>query len=157
MSTSNHHHTYQLYIRLSRTITIPVGALGQCRFPAGDYIYTGSARRNMEARLRRHRGRDKRPHWHIDHLLLHPAASVVEVTRSATPECELNQSVTGEIPAPGFGASDCRNGCGSHLKLLLPRQSKAKPHSGRPKRSGPRRGAQAEVVPQARHPTLGGI
>lgn len=112
--------TYQLHIHLSRSITIPVGALGNCHFPAGKYLYTGSARRNMEARIRRHCSKNKKLRWHIDYLLRHSAASVVSVTRSTTPECKLNQAVAGEIPVPGFGASDCRNGCISHLKLIDP-------------------------------------
>ena len=112
--------TYQLHIRLSSSITIQIGALGSFRFPPGRYLYTGSARRNIEARIRRHCSDRKKLHWHIDYLLHHPAASVVSVTRSRTPECELNQGVTGEVPVPGFGASDCSNGCTSHLKLIDP-------------------------------------
>jgi len=35
---------YELRIRLRRPATITVGALGRVRFPAGWYVYTGSAR-----------------------------------------------------------------------------------------------------------------
>ena len=110
--------TYQLHIRLDRNTTIQVGALGRHRFPAGDYIYTGSARRNIEARVQRHYRDTKKLHWHIDYLLHSPAASIVEVKLSAEPECRLNQSTEGDIPVPGFGASDCHNGCRSHLKRI---------------------------------------
>ena len=41
---------------------------------------------------------------------------VLEVRRSTEPECVLNQRGYGEIVVPGFGASDCRMKCGSHLK-----------------------------------------
>jgi len=110
--------TYQLYIHLCRSVTIRVGALGSHRFPAGDYIYTGSARRNIEARVRRHCSDTKKLRWHIDYLLHTSAASVVGVELSTEPECQLNQSTGGDVLVPGFGASDCRAGCGSHLKYL---------------------------------------
>jgi Uri superfamily endonuclease len=109
--------TYQLIIQLDEAAAITVGRLGSFVFPAGRYVYTGSARRNMEARIRRHLSRDKRLRWHIDYLLAHPHASVVGVIRSDTGECALNQRTAGRVVAPGFGASDCRAGCGSHLKL----------------------------------------
>ncbi len=110
--------TYQLHIQLCHSVTIKVGALGRFRFPAGDYIYTGSAKRNISARVRRHCRDTKKLHWHIDYLLHSPAASVVKVELSTEPECQLNQSTRGDVPAPGFGASDCHSGCGSHLKYV---------------------------------------
>ncbi len=65
--------SYQLVIRIARSKNITVGRLGRLQFPAGDYVNTGSARRNMEARIRRHLSRTKRLCWHIDHLLADPA------------------------------------------------------------------------------------
>lgn len=109
--------TYQLVIEVSRPVEVTVGALGRQRFPAGIYVYTGSAARNLEARIERHLRREKTLRWHIDYLLAEPDVRIVEVRRSARPECELNARTAGSIPVPGFGASDCRNGCGSHLKL----------------------------------------
>jgi len=108
--------SYQLIIEVGRDLELEVGALGRCRFPAGTYVYTGSARRNLEARVRRHLRRDKSLRWHIDYLLLAPDVRIVEVQFSKLPECQLNARNGGEIPVPGFGASDCRRGCGSHLK-----------------------------------------
>ncbi|MEJ2106891.1 MAG: GIY-YIG nuclease family protein [Acidiferrobacteraceae bacterium] len=110
--------TYQLHIELSRRAHIEIGRLGRHTLAAGRYVYTGSARRGMEARIRRHLSRDKKPHWHIDYLLLHPAARVIEVRRFRAGECEVNRRGTGMVPVPGFGASDCRAGCGSHLRFL---------------------------------------
>lgn len=109
-------HTYQLIIRVARRVTVAVGRLGTFTFPRGRYIYTGSARRNFEARIARHLRADKALRWHIDYLLAAPGVSVVEVLRSSTDECPLNQSVDGIVVVPGFGASDCRQGCGGHLK-----------------------------------------
>lgn len=110
--------TYQLRIRLAQPLHIQIGRFGEFDFPAGDYVYTGSAKRNFEARIARHLRRDKRLRWHIDYLLAAPGVEVVEVHRSAEAECALNLATAGLIVVPGFGASDCRSGCGSHLKLV---------------------------------------
>lgn len=112
------HCTYQIEFRLSRKLWIEVGSLGRFLFPAGRYVYTGSARRNLRARVARHLRRDKTLRWHIDYLLSQPWAHVLDTRSSGENECELNQSVRGEIIVRGFGASDCRRGCGSHLKYL---------------------------------------
>lgn len=110
--------TYQLRIKLSRAQTITVGRLGRFDFPAGLYLYTGSAKRNMVARVRRHLATEKKLRWHIDFLLGNNAATVSAVTLSADPECNCNQQVDGSVIVSGFGASDCRSRCGSHLKYL---------------------------------------
>jgi Uri superfamily endonuclease len=110
--------TYQLDIELPRAATIQVGRLGRLRFPAGRYRYTGSARRNLIARVRRHLSNEKNLRWHIDYLLAARGARIVAVNLSADPECACNQQVAGRILVPGFGASDCRARCGSHLKYL---------------------------------------
>lgn len=112
--------TYQLLIDVPRRLRIAVGALGTCEFPAGRYVYTGSARRNLDARIARHLSATKRLHWHIDYLLAAPGVTVVAVRRSRRCECGLNRGTRGTIPVPGFGASDCRAGCGSHLKFRGP-------------------------------------
>ena len=116
--------TYQLAIRIGRPVRIRVGRLGEFEFPAGRYVYTGSARRGLEARVRRHLSRSKRLHWHIDYLLAAPGAKIVGVSIFDEPECTINRRTKGVIVVEGFGASDCISGCGSHLKLVkrLPRQ-----------------------------------
>lgn len=110
--------TYQLWIQVARPLMIPVGSLGVCFFPAGAYCYTGSARRNLEARIARHLRQEKKLRWHVDYLLTAPGVSVVRVTRSTQPECQENQAVGGQVVVPGFGASDCGRHCGSHLRYL---------------------------------------
>lgn len=82
-------------------------------------MYTGSARRHLQARIARHLRRDKPLRWHIDYLLTAPEVRVMAVMQSAEAECALNQRQVGEIVVPGFGATDCRAGCGSHLKRLF--------------------------------------
>jgi hypothetical protein len=44
--------------------------------------------------------------------------TVAGVRRYGEPECLINRNTPGEILVAGFGASDCRAGCGSHLKYL---------------------------------------
>lgn len=111
--------TYQLFIEIAAPVRVTVGRLGTFDFPAGRYVYTGSALSNFEARIARHLSRDKKMHWHIDYLLAAPGVFVREVARSEKTECCVNQRVGGEIVVPGFGASDCRNACGSHLRRLI--------------------------------------
>jgi len=110
--------TYQLLIEVAVPVCVRVGRLGIFDFPAGLYAYTGSALRNFEARVNRHLATNKRLHWHIDYLLASPGVSVREVLRHGEAECVVNQRLAGEIPVKGFGASDCRAGCISHLKRL---------------------------------------
>lgn len=110
--------TYQLVIHLAAPRRLRIGRLGIFHFPAGRYLYTGSARRHLDARLARHLSRAKRLHWHIDYLLAARGARVIAVRRFAEPECARAGRTRGLVLVPGFGASDCTAGCGSHLKYL---------------------------------------
>lgn len=110
--------TYQLHIRLRRARTLQIGRLGRFDFPAGNYVYTGSAKRNIEARVRRHQAQSKKLRWHIDYLLADPDAEITGVELFDQSECALNRRTKGSIPVARFGASDCRRGCGAHLKYL---------------------------------------
>ena len=111
---------YLLVLRLPEARTLGVGALGQRVFPAGWYLYAGSAHGpgGLRARLRRHRSLEKRMRWHAD--FLRAAAEFVEAWAAPLPaECEcqwarrLAESTGASVPVGGFGASDCR--CASHL------------------------------------------
>ena len=110
--------TYRLPIEVAAPARVRIGRLGTFDFPAGLYCYTGSARRNFEARVRRHRSTAKKLRWRIDYLLAAPGVRIVDVLRHALPECRVNGDTAGEMPVSGFGASDCREGCGSHLKRV---------------------------------------
>jgi len=112
--------SYQLVIEVRSPIRCDVGRLGVVDFPAGTYVYTGSARRNFEARLARHARTTKRLRWHVDYLLSAPGVRIVRIVRSRRDECRLNQAVKGAVCVPGFGASDCTAGCGAHLKYVGP-------------------------------------
>jgi len=78
--------TYALVMALKMEAAIAVGRLGcsggrggenEITFPAGYYVYLGSARGGLSARVGRHLKREKRCYWHIDYLI--QFAEVVEV------------------------------------------------------------------------------
>ena len=110
--------TYQLHILVKKPLKLQIGKFGEFDFPKGHYIYTGSAKKNIETRVRRHLSDDKKLRWHIDYLLINKEVEVTDVSYSKQAECKLNQSVNGKIIIKGFGASDCKKRCQSHLKLL---------------------------------------
>ncbi|MDR1162880.1 MAG: GIY-YIG nuclease family protein [Candidatus Accumulibacter sp.] len=110
--------TYQLLIEVSEPARVEVGKLGCFDFPAGYYVYTGSARKNFKARVARHLSPEKKMRWHIDYLLAARGVRVAEVLDHFDDECEVNQRTPGQVVVDGFGSSDCRSGCKSHLKRV---------------------------------------
>ncbi|MBN1540572.1 GIY-YIG nuclease family protein [candidate division KSB1 bacterium] len=114
--------SYQLIIKIDQSISLAIGRMGVVRFCAGCYVYTGSARRNLLPRVRRHLRQKERLHWHIDYLLSKACCRIVAVRISRRLECEWNQTTAGTIICPGFGSRDCRKGCKSHLKKIASNQ-----------------------------------
>jgi Uri superfamily endonuclease len=43
--------SYQIHFILERQVVLEIGKLGRFELPAGEYVYTGSAKRKMEARV----------------------------------------------------------------------------------------------------------
>ena len=111
--------SYQITFEIEKDSEIIVGKLGKFVFPKGIYIYTGSAKSNIDKRISRHKSKTKKMHWHIDYVLVSPSCKIISIEKSELPECRLNQTVEGEIIVPGFGSSDCKNKCQSHLKRLV--------------------------------------
>lgn len=115
--------TYALILYLADGREIRVGKLGRYLFPAGHYIYVGSAfgSGGLAGRLSHHlkpAPRLNRLHWHIDYLRLQ--ASIKQIWYSLESRyrehdwAELMRQLPGaSIPVPRFGASDCR--CLTHL------------------------------------------
>lgn len=110
-------------IRVERPFTIRLGGLGAKAVERGYYAYTGSALGpgGIEARVARHLSRPKARLWHVDYLLASasPTKLVAAVCASTDrrAECIVNQALK-RLFTPsidGFGASDCRSGCGAHL------------------------------------------
>jgi len=108
--------SYQLFIALSQAAEIQIGRLGLFKFPKGTYVYTGSAKRNIDERIARHLSKDKNLHWHIDYLLANKQSKIINVLKSNLSECKLNANTTGKTIIAGFGSSDCKQTCRSHLK-----------------------------------------
>jgi Uri superfamily endonuclease len=111
--------SYQIHFILEESIVLEIGRLGRFEFPAGKYVYTGSAKKNIEARISRHFSKKKKLRWHIDYLLAASHAKIIGVELFDREECVVNQETSGQVLAPRFGATDCKNKCGSHLKYLL--------------------------------------
>ena len=110
--------TYALIMRCKKTGRTKIGRLGTLQLRPGFYIYVGSAQGpgGIEARVTRHRRRNKKLHWHIDYLRRHTA--LIETwTLAGTANHEHDWSAALEkkyASAHGrFGASDCR--CQTHL------------------------------------------
>lgn len=112
--------TYALLLRLEVEREFTVGRLGRFCLPAGVYVYAGSARASggLAARIRRHLRHPKPLHWHIDYLRAWAQPEAVWLTEGMEHrECiwarALADMAQASLPAPGFGASDCR--CRAHL------------------------------------------
>jgi Uri superfamily endonuclease len=112
---------YQLHLHLPKCARVKIGRLGIFLFPAGRYIYTGSALSGLARRVSRHQRREKRMHWHIDYLLRYARLERIEtLTTEQRLECALNAQVLDTLGArvvvKGFGSSDCR--CLAHLVYM---------------------------------------
>jgi sugar fermentation stimulation protein A len=115
--------SYLIALELSRQAEIETGSLGKLRFPAGWYVYAGSARKNLSRRVNRHlRKTRKQKHWHLDYLV--PFAKTIKALPFLSYrnlECLLagelhalgGKPVTNSAGA-GFGSSDCKT-CPAHL------------------------------------------
>jgi len=121
--------SYILWLRLPQPQDLVVGRLGRFPFPAGDYLYMGSARGagGLRARLGRHLSgvrfqRLGKLHWHIDYLRQVTQARGFGYNLASKKECLWSQKLAALpkacFPVPGFGASDCRSGCNAHLIYL---------------------------------------
>lgn len=112
--------SYALLLALDAPQTVTAGRLGCFDFPAGNYVYCGSAfgPGGLRARLQRHARASGALHWHIDYL--RRAARLVDwcwVVHERA-ECRWARALVdqgGQVVAPGFGSSDCHSGCPSHL------------------------------------------
>ena len=113
---------YALILRMPQDAMIRIGAAGEQHFPAGKYVYIGSARGpgGLHGRIARHmRKTGKRRHWHIDYLIEETILKAVRWTESdALSECNLaaGLAIYGRQYPSRFGASDCR--CAGHLIYL---------------------------------------
>lgn len=110
---------YALLLRISTPLNVRVRNL-QLALEPGLYVYAGSARGpgGLKARVERHLRRAKRARWHIDQVTGAAEAVLIVYAETRESECALMPFLEAEgfeHPVPGFGASDCRRGCVSHL------------------------------------------
>ena len=115
---------YLLYLDVQQSLTLNIGILKRCLFPAGRYVYVGSAFNGIEQRMARHRRialqKTGKLHWHIDWLLAHPAVRLTSKKALAgSRECEVSRGIAvrrgATVPVPHFGSTDCKAGCKAHL------------------------------------------
>lgn len=118
--------SYVLRLLLPGAVRLSVGRLGIFDFPAGEYLYLGSARGpgGLRGRIKHHLRVTSRPRWHIDYLRQH--TRVMGGWYSLDPgdlECAWSKALCclpeASIPAVGFGSADCENGCPAHLLAFL--------------------------------------
>ena len=81
----------------------------------GIYIYVGSAKRGMQARLARHVRKEKKLFWHIDFVTSRPDVTVKAIFLSSGKECATLTEISnlGVLFGRRLGASDCT--CPSHF------------------------------------------
>jgi Uri superfamily endonuclease len=109
---------YQLLIYLPKPVGLQIGKKGRFRFPKGYYVYTGSARKGLNARVQRHLRKEKKRFWHIDYLLDHASIKRIFLFPDLrADECSLSEKMLkrpeAKVIVPKFGASDCD--CATHL------------------------------------------
>ena len=107
---------YLLLIKLEAKANLFVGGMGEIVFKPGFYVYAGSAKRGLKARVNRHLRKKKNKRWHIDYLVAAAdKITPVPVISDDDLECMLADSLQdiADFPVKGFGSSDCR--CKSHL------------------------------------------
>ena len=103
--------SYILVLKLHKKIIIRVGRLGEILFLPGKYLYIGSGRKYLHARIKRHLRKNKRLRWHIDYLTASQYVDVVKIFVSELEEQELVQKILNKfgnqiLPVKGFGSSD---------------------------------------------------
>jgi Uri superfamily endonuclease len=101
---------------------IEIKRFGLRKMPPGYYLYCGSAHGpgGLAGRVNRHLDPHTKKFWHFDYLKHHvKVAQVWWQVNASNFECDTAQFLL-TLPGAncvikGFGASDCRKGCTSHL------------------------------------------
>tara|TARA_Y100001960_G_C14572581_1_gene776626 strand:- start:404 stop:832 length:429 start_codon:yes stop_codon:yes gene_type:complete len=89
--------------------------------PPGIYLYAGRASENLSNRLIRHQ-KNKNIHWHIDTFTSHQDVlfkNILILPNQPKRKCEIvracRQLYKAQLPLLGFGSSDFKARCLSHL------------------------------------------
>lgn len=111
------HTLYAIHLHVSAGNWIKVGKLGDFHFKKGNYIYVGSAKGNIHARINRHKKLEKVQKWHFDYLRPHGVITKIITYENSIGECllaeKLRKEFRGVFPVKKFGSTDCK--CLSHL------------------------------------------
>jgi len=108
--------SYLLILKHNKSKNIVIGKLGETFFKEGFYIYVGSAMKNLQARLERHKRKRKRLFWHIDYFREEAdLIKTIPIRSSFKHECDLAKKIKDITDGyiKDFGVSDCK--CVSHL------------------------------------------
>ncbi len=109
--------SYLLILKLNRKRNLEFGRReNRQTFPAGYYVYVGSAMKNLTQRMERHRRLRKNNFWHIDYLREETEyIAALPVRSSEDLECQIAERMRAiaDWDIIGFGASDCA--CPGHL------------------------------------------
>jgi len=108
--------SYLLICRIKDDAHLEAGKLGSLHLRKGFYVYVGSGKKDLLARINRHRRKRKKMFWHIDYLLEKgELLAELPVRTGDDIEClmanSLRNMAAGKVD--GFGSSDCP--CPSHL------------------------------------------
>lgn len=109
--------SYLLILHNEKTFSETIGALGEREFPAGYYVYVGSAMQGLEKRINRHKRKTKKTHWHLDYIS--PTHMKIIKAYRIRRQDRLEERLAKELSKiskhsiPGFGASDTKEN--SHL------------------------------------------
>lgn len=109
--------SYLLILKLNRSRNLGFGRKEKRQvFPAGYYVYVGSAMKNLTQRMEHHRRLRKNKFWHIDYLRASSEfIAALPIRSSENLECQIAERLraVADWAIPGFGASDCA--CPGHL------------------------------------------
>lgn len=113
---------YVLAIEAKKPFKTGIKKYERLVFQPGWYYYAGSAQKNLRQRLARHIRKDKKIHWHIDHITTVPSNKVEHILllKDAPKEieCELanyfEKQLKLDSSIQGFGNSDS-NCSSTHL------------------------------------------
>ncbi|UCG91138.1 MAG: DUF123 domain-containing protein [candidate division WOR-3 bacterium] len=105
--------TYLLHIYIKNSRCIRIGKFGKYYFKQGNYIYVGSAKKNLLKRIERHRRKRKKKFWHIDYLLQYASLKKVWIGNLSEEKVADICTKIMEVPVLGFGSSDKKST--SHL------------------------------------------
>ena len=105
---------YILEIFAGHPFQLSIKKFSDIEFNEGYYYYVGSAQKNLYHRIKRHLTKDKKIHWHIDHLTTIPSNKIKRIFFAENQPKDLEIKIANElsafqkitIPAKGFGNSD---------------------------------------------------